>query len=308
MTAPTENDIRLPIYNFYEVVRHEPDRYRQLVYNDLLMSEFTCPLEGKFQAMWSHYNYFVYVLEGRKIWHTPGASFDLRQGSCVFVRKGACIVEQFFDARFCILLFFLPDDFICETLRPRAGRIPPAETPAQAILPVHTDVSLVAYMQSMLPYFSRESHPDKSLIELKFRELLLNIADNGNNRDLLAYFCALLHEPAAISLQQMMEDNFAYNLKLEAYAQLCNRSLSAFKRDFQKIYGTTPGKWLLERRLTQAHMLLRNSKKSVSDAAYDSGFENISHFSRAFRARFGASPASFRQKWMETPGLDFSAK
>ena len=84
-----------------------------------------------------------------------------------------------------------------------------------------------------------------------------------------------------------MEDNFCYNLKLEVYAELSHRSLSAFKRDFEKIFQSTPGKWLLEKRLHHAHHLLSNQHKTVSEAAFESGFESPSHFSRAFKKRFG---------------------
>ena len=83
-----------------------------------------------------------------------------------------------------------------------------------------------------------------------------------------------------------MNDNYCFNLKLEEYAQLSNRSLSAFKRDFQKHFDTTPGKWLLEKRLNHAMNLLSNSNKTVSEAAFESGFENPSHFSRAFPPAF----------------------
>ena len=72
-----------------------------------------------------------------------------------------------------------------------------------------------------------------------------------------------------------MEDNFCYNLSLEQYAQLCNRSLSAFKRDFSKVFNTTPGKWIATRRLEHANMLLRSSEKSVGEVAFESGFENL---------------------------------
>lgn len=118
MNPPVKEFGQFPLYNFYEAVRGDPHRNRQLMCDELLMTEFTCPLEGRIQALWSHHNYFVYVLEGKKIWHTPSRAFELTKDSCVFVRKGASIVEQFFDAEFCGLIFFIPDDFICETLRP----------------------------------------------------------------------------------------------------------------------------------------------------------------------------------------------
>lgn len=296
MESPATAYYQYPLYNFYESIRNDPRRYRQLTCDDLLMTEFTCPLEGRMQAVWSQHNYFAYVLEGKKIWHTTQGSHELIKNTCVFVRKGASIIEQFFDADFCVLMFFISDEFISDTLRSRGTAPQKAGENYPPVISVHTDEILAAFMHSMLPHFSRNPQPDKSLLELKFRELLLNVADNRYNREALAYFSSLLNEPAAVSLRKIMEDNFCYNLKLEAYAQLCNRSLSAFKRDFQKIYNATPGKWLLERRLAHAKLLLLNPNFAVSEVAYDSGFENLSHFSRSFREQFGISPIAYRQE------------
>ena len=136
----------------------------------------------------------------------------------------------------------------------------------------------------------------QSLLDLKFREIILTIADNPANKALLSYFSTLLQEPQTVSLQRVMEDNFCFNLKLEEFARLGARSLSAFKRDFQRLYKTTPGKWLMEKRLSHANYLLTHQGKSVTEAAFECGFENASHFSRAFRQRFGTSPAFIRQR------------
>jgi len=146
----------------------------------------------------------------------------------------------------------------------------------------------------MSSYFSETQDPDPSLLEIKFKELVLNIADNAGNKDLLSYFCSLLHEPQTSILKRVMQDNFCYNLKLEVYAELSNRSLSAFKRDFERLFRCTPGKWLLEKRLHHALHLMSNRNKTVSDAAFESGFENPSHFSRAFKIRFGKGPTEMK--------------
>jgi transcriptional regulator GlxA family with amidase domain len=90
-------------------------------------------------------------------------------------------------------------------------------------------------------------------------------------------------------------------LGLEEFARLCNRSLSSFKRDFQKQFGMSPGKWLLEKRLDHAHNLLNNTDKTVTEAAFETGFESRPHFSRAFRERFGISPRN--SKSSESPIL-----
>lgn len=287
---------KLPqLFNLYGEILSNPRYYRQLRCRDSLITLYNCPLENKFEDAWSHHNYIVYVMEGRKIWHTATASFDLREGSCVFVRKGAYIVEQFFDTAFCLVMFFLPDEFICDVLKKKQTPIYAPVKHFGPIMPVDNTAAVQAFFQSMMPHFDARREPDQSLLELKFRELVLTIADNPHNNELIAYFSSLLHEPQAVSLQRVMEDNYCFNLKLEQFAQLTNRSLSAFKRDFEKLYRTTPGKWLTEKRLQHAMHLLSTMDKTVGEAAFESGFENPSHFSRVFKERFGLAPASVKQ-------------
>lgn len=261
-----------------------------------MITVYNCPLENKHQDIWSHHNYFVYVVEGRKIWHTPDGSYDLREGSCVLVRKGACIVEQFFDVTFCLVMFFVPDEFICDVLKSRSSPVHGSARDFKSLITVQSSAALKAFYQSMMPHFESSRQPDTSLLNLKFRELILTIADNPSNAEILSYFSALLNAPRSVSLQAVMEENCCFNLKLDEYARLSSRSLSAFKRDFIKQYNMPPGKWLLEKRLNHALHLLTTQNRTVAEAAFESGFESASHFSRAFRERFGKSPASFKNQ------------
>lgn len=284
------------MFNLYERISTQPDVYRQFRCSDSLLTLFNCRLQDKFADLWSQLNYFVYVVEGRKIWHTPNASYDLQKGDCVFVKKGACIVEQFFEKAPCFIFFFMPDEFICEVLQKKVKPASMPVPPVDPVIAIAGNDRVQAFFQSMMSYFNSHRDPDQALLELKFKELLLTLADDAANIELLAYFCSLLKQPRSVRLQQVMEENFSYNLKLDEFARLSARSLSAFKRDFFDLYRTTPGKWLLEKRLNHAMHLLTHRGKTVSDAAFESGFENISHFSRVFRKRFGMPPASARQQ------------
>ena len=270
------------------------NHYKQLRFNDCLVSIYNCPLDNKSQDLWSQHSYFVYVMRGRKVWHTAHGSYDLREGSCVLVRKGACVVEQFFDDTFCLVIFFVTDEFICDVLQTKSSPVKAPPRKYESVITIETNAVLKTFFDSMMPIFESNPTPDKSLINLKFRELILTVADNPANEEILSYFCSLLNTPRSVSLQQVMEDNFCFNLKLEEFARLSSRSLSAFKRDFIKIYKTSPGKWLLEKRLNHAFHLITNRDKSISDTAFETGFESPAHFSRAFRERFGRSPASLR--------------
>lgn len=284
------------MYNLPNQIASDPIRFRQLKCGDYLATIINCQLDKKFEDVWSHQNYIMYVMEGRKIWHTAHGSYDLNKGSCVFVRKGACIVEQFFDVTFCFVIFFIPDGFISEVLKTKTSPVYQPGKKYEPVILVESDAHVHAFFQAMMPHFYTGNDPDPVLLELKFRELVLTLASNHRNGELLAFFGSLVKEPQAVSLKQVMEDNYCFNLKLEAFARLSNRSLSAFKRDFQKQFQTSPGKWLLEKRLHHAMNLLTHAGKTVSEASFESGFENPSHFSRAFRQFFGRSPGAVKQQ------------
>jgi AraC-like DNA-binding protein len=73
-------------------------------------------------------------------------------------------------------------------------------------------------------------------------------------------------------------------------------SLRTFQRLFQ-IHGTTPTKWILEKRLEGVAEDLRIPAllgRSITEIAFSWGFNDLSHFNRAFRAKFGVSPKAFR--------------
>jgi AraC family transcriptional regulator, exoenzyme S synthesis regulatory protein ExsA len=286
------------VVNFYERVLQHPSYYRQFNCNDSLITVFNCPLEAKlmksrFADLWSQYNYLFYVVDGRKIWHTAARSYDIGKNTCVFVRKGAWIFENFIDRGFCVVLFFIPDEFICRTLKTKSKPLSESTDKFAPVMILENNSTLSTFFASIASYFNQVQEPDPSLLELKFRELILTIADNPYNKELRSYFWSL--ERQQDSIKRIMEDNFCFNLKLEEYAQLCNKSLSTFKRDFQKSYGITPGKWLLEQRLNRALTLLNMDHKTINESAFESGFESASHFSRSFKQRFGFSPSALKR-------------
>ncbi|MGN6420679.1 MAG: hypothetical protein ACTHMC_24425 [Pseudobacter sp.] len=220
--------------NFYERVLMHPRFYRQFNCGNSLITAFNCPMEARlmksrFASLWTQYNYLFYVIDGQKIWHMGNGSYDIQKDSCIFVRKGGFILEQLMDTGFCVMLFFIPDEFICNTLQVRTKPLAGYDRYFESVMRIESNETLKSFFLSMSSYFTERGDPDPSLLELKFKELILNIADNLSNKDLLSYFCSLLHEPQAVKLKRVMEENFCYNLKLEAYASLSNRSLSAFR-------------------------------------------------------------------------------
>ncbi len=198
------------------------------------------------------------------------------------------------------MIIFVPDEFIKNAIQQNVNTISKsAVKPSDSVIPLHLDDSLNVYFQSLYTYFLKEQQPSTNLLEIKFKELILNLASIPENADLCHYFKSLCNESQA-SLQDIMEANFTYNLSLEAFARLSHRSLATFKRDFKTLYQTSPGKWLMQKRLEFAKNLLTFSNKSINDIAFESGFENTSHFIKKFKEIFDTTPLQYQKSVLMT--------
>jgi AraC-like DNA-binding protein len=273
--------------------------FNRLEIGDLLFSEYTCPLETRMFGIWTDQDYLVHVVSGKKTWHTPDGSWTVSDGQTLFFKKGAAFVEQHFEADFCVLLFFIPDAIVREVVGENIaelGRPHRSEGGEKCAIPVTSDLGLDVFFDSMKSYFSGDERPSEPLLRLKLKELVLSILTSKANPYLSFYFRSVAGSEGP-SLPGIMESNFRYRLSLEEFARLCHRSLSSFKRDFQKHFNEPPGRWLIQKRLDYAAALLLSAEdKNITDVVFDCGFEDVSHFSKAFKKRFGKSPSAYREE------------
>lgn len=145
---------------------------------------------------------------------------------------------------------------------------------------------------SIEQYFETKTYPSKELINNKLKEAVFVLLQT---KDFLAKILFDFFDPWKINLSEFMEENYTSNLSLLEFAHFSGRSLSSFKREFQRIYCTTPGKWIIKKRLKLAHSKILNSNKHITDICYEVGFKNLSHFSKAFKSEFGVSPTEIQK-------------
>lgn len=147
---------------------------------------------------------------------------------------------------------------------------------------------LESCLSSLIPYFGMNTLPE-NIADIKITEAVSILRTIDPDLDgMLANF----EEPGKIDLASYMEKNFMFNMPMEKFGYLTGRSLTTFKRDFKKIFDTTPQRWLTKKRLELAHYQLMEKKKKPVDVCYEVGFENLSHFSFAFKKHFGYAPTT----------------
>ncbi len=291
--------------NLYEILKNYPNISRQLICKDLLFTNYDCPQTESKQRFFIECNHITYVISGRRIFHKDNKTWDLKKGVCVFVKKGTHIAEKEEGEGWCVMVFFMPDNFLRQIINENRKSLPLANLPEadiEHILPLDVNELSTSFFSSMLPYFSQVPPPPENLIELKFKELILSLLSNKKNQRFLSYLNNLSNDKSP-SMEEIMQNNYAFKLTLTEYAKLTCKSIPTFKRDFKKIFKETPAKWVMKKRLNLAADLLQNTALSVGEITFECGFENQTHFSRVFKEKMGESPLQFRTKLHTTqPG------
>jgi AraC-like DNA-binding protein len=105
-----------------------------------------------------------------------------------------------------------------------------------------------------------------------------------------------LKDPQVGRALALMHHNIAAPWSADVLAREVAMSRSAFMDRFTKLVGIPPIRYLTIWRLQTAMLLLRETRKSVSQLAHAVGYESEEAFSRAFKREFGLSPAHWRDQ------------
>ncbi|QDU54810.1 helix-turn-helix domain-containing protein [Aeoliella mucimassa] len=111
-------------------------------------------------------------------------------------------------------------------------------------------------------------------------------SNNADSRALLRIASSITH----------LETHYSESIHLEELVAMAKMSKRSFLRTFEAAMGCTPIAYLIQLRTTQAAKLLRQTDRSVTDIAYDVGFNDSNYFTRQFRKHFGMSPRTYRQR------------
>lgn len=270
--------------------------YQKVIIQGMLCVEYKCLDQRPRFKFWSDCSCLVYCTAGKKIYRNNNQDLFIEKGSIFFMKKGAYTGQNFLEEQYCALMFFMPDDFLSAFIAKHSQLISNASISSEdqeGIIAIPEDPVLLYFFDSVL-YYLHQAHSSKELLEVKIEELMHNIFNLKNTRVLASYLSSFANSKEQ-NIRQLMEENYASNLKLEEYAALCNMSLSSFKRVFKQLFHESPGVWINKRKLQLASKLTLDSDKPINEIAFQCGFESDAHFNRSFKKHFGISPGKYRK-------------
>lgn len=234
-----------------------------------------------------HLDYVLinFLIEGHKTVLQPEAEFEVAAGQLVILSPGAMLTSELIAENGCFqsVLLYVDPRLIAEV---QTQTVLASAQRHHAVFDV--DDYLLNFRQSLQLLSQVAEAADNKLLEAKARELLLYLLTRQ-----AAALNGLSLSGGGASVYRMTQVVTQHALKtvsIEELAFLCHMSLSGFKRAFKAHYGLSPGKWLLERRLEQALVLLK-AGTPPSQVYHQVGYQDHSSFSQAFRKRYGYSPS-----------------
>ncbi|MCW3118145.1 MAG: helix-turn-helix protein, partial [Chitinophagaceae bacterium] len=102
--------------NLYEILKNFPSLSRQLHCKDLLFTNYDCPQADGKERFYIECNHIAYVISGKRTFHKNGKTWELKEGVCVFVKKGIHISEREEGECWCVMVFFMPVNFLKQVI------------------------------------------------------------------------------------------------------------------------------------------------------------------------------------------------
>ncbi len=102
------------------------------------------------------------------------------------------------------------------------------------------------------------------------------------------------HDETVLEGQQWLQDHLEQPVSIASLANFLGISSRSLNRRFKQATGYSPQAYLQSQRIASARDLLRRSNLNVSEIAWQIGLQDISYFSKLFRAHCGMTPLHYR--------------
>lgn len=171
-----------------------------------------------------------------------------------------------------------------------------------------TELKLKGLLAEMLEEYEKRQDGFEIAIQAKLMDFLISLV-RFMERSSAGKALRSQPSPAAIAMSRILKhihEQFKNPLRLEDMAEMAGVSREYFCVIFKKITGTSLVEYLNRLRIEEAKHLLSHSALPVTDVCFESGFKDLSYFSRLFRTETGLSPKAFRAQVAASAPFDDS--
>lgn len=163
------------------------------------------------------------------------------------------------------------------------------------IIHAHHTSDTQQLLERMVMLFTNNHSDKEMMVDLGVSELIIKLL-RQQGREVLLSYCRQAPDASGITAAIFhLEQNMATPLDIDLLSRKACMSRSRLYTEFKKQLACSPGEYQQQIRLRLAAEKIR-SGSTVSEACYNVGFNDLSHFSRRFTQFFSCSPSQYRAK------------
>jgi AraC-like DNA-binding protein len=240
---------------------------------------------------------FSFLLEGSKSVQYAETKVSINAGQFLLLSAGNCLMSEKTASESgnykSILFFFdkaLLEDFFLR--HPQKVHLHAGKLAKDLFVVFEKDAFLENFIDSLALILDLGQSLSVVVQSVKLEELLVYLCERYPQ--IINRLQHMEHEPGDVLIREAVNANMYHAITVEELAFLCYMSLSTFKRRFAKLYGTSPNKWLLDKRMQKAAEMLKGGKLKASDIYFELGYENLSSFIQSFKQVYGTTPKQYQ--------------
>ncbi|MNQ50831.1 Exoenzyme S synthesis regulatory protein ExsA [compost metagenome] len=251
----------------------------------------------KYAAIFQNEACFLYIKDGQSVLKSPTEKLNIYGSESVLLQCGtyfADLIQKSKNQKCEIFAVHLQPEILKELYKDEIPSFIKAKNKKPFAQKIEKQGIITHFIESLDFYFQNPALVSEDLLKLKLKELILLLLQTESATNVISLFSHLF-SPRQASFKEIIQAHLFSNISVSELATLSGRSLSAFKRDFEKHFNNTPANYLKEQKLARAVELLRSTGFSISEICYEVGFSDTSHFTKSFKQKHHLTPSEYRK-------------
>lgn len=287
--------------NFQETVKHGSYDFPLAIYTD----KFNLFEEGYIRWHWHKELQFSYSLYDKVVVFIEDEKIILSPGEGIMINSNILHQIKPYNNLDCMMFSLDFDPSLIggkeESLIEKKFLNPFVESNTLKFVSLKSDIpwqkKILEHLETIFTLYNEEPYGYELEIRNNLGMLWLNIIKEMKD-EIKATDVSASNDNQRVKLAlEYIHKHYANDIILENIALAANISKSECCRSFKRILKITPFEYLMEYRISKAAELLLKNNDSISNIAFDVGFNGISYFGKIFKKYRNCSPSEYRNKY-----------
>ncbi|NDV64841.1 AraC family transcriptional regulator [Bacteroides sp. 224] len=235
----------------------------------------------------------VFIIDGHfKLSYSKFVNLDITKGKILFFPPGSHVKAEVTEDAHLIICRVRGILQLCECLPLEHLHKEYEEKKNNEFYMLDINKRIYSFIENFVDYVNdglRCNH----FFATKMKELFFLLRAYYQKEELAAFFAPLMSRDA--KFMNLMYKNYRNVKSVQELADIAMYSSSGFKKQFNRVFGTSASEWLSDQKAALVFQDLNNSDLHIKELADKHGFSSVSSFTNFCQNKFGISPGRIRK-------------